>query len=84
MYLIFSYLTYRKDNMNKETKKKTKEDEFNEVLDALESMCISTIKSVNPNLSDESARNILAKIGIRIAYGKEMLKDVFTKESKNE
>jgi hypothetical protein len=70
--------------MNKETKKKTKEDEFNEVLDALESMCISTIKSVTPNLSDESARNILAKIGIRIAYGKEMLKDVFTKESKNE
>jgi hypothetical protein len=70
--------------MKIETKKKTKEDEFNEVLDALESMCISTIKSVNPNLSDESARNILAKIGIRIAYGKEMLKDVFTKESKNE
>jgi hypothetical protein len=70
--------------MNKETKKKTKEDEFNEVLDALESMCISTIKSVNPNLSDESVRNILAKIGIRIAYGKEMLNDVFTKESKNE
>jgi hypothetical protein len=70
--------------MNKETKKKTKEDEFNEVLDALESMCISTIKSVTPNLSDESARNILAKIGIRIAYGKEMFEDVFTKESKNE
>jgi hypothetical protein len=70
--------------MNKETKKKTKEDEFNEVLDALESMCISTIKSVTPNLSDESVRNILAKIGIRIAYGKEMFEDVFTKESKNE
>jgi hypothetical protein len=70
--------------MNKETKKKTKEDEFNEVLDALESMCISTIKSVTPNLSDEGVRNILAKIGIRIAYGKEMFKDVFTKESKNE
>lgn len=70
--------------MKIETKKKTKEDEFNEVLDALELMCISTIKSVNPNLSDESVRNILAKIGIRIAYGKEMLKDVFTKESKNE
>lgn len=67
--------------MKIETKKKTKEDEINEVLDAIESMCISTIKSVNPNLSDEGVRNILAKIGIRIAYGKEMLKDVFTKES---
>jgi len=57
--------------------KNMKTDDIAKLLDALEEVCIASLRANLPTLTSEQARNIVGKIGSRIMFGKEVSDEVF-------
>lgn len=55
-------------------------NELNEFMDNLESALIATIQTFKEGMTEEGARNVLAKVGTRITFGKETFDAVYKKE----